>query len=110
MTKPSLREEVRFILEKYLILHNTDCKECNKEINFALQAIMEAVKNVSKEEMENICEKVHQAYCKYHLENKGTEYCTKGDYSKLNEEGKEYDRRTVRAVLGAIADMHKEMI
>ena len=54
-------------------------------------------------DIESICEKVHQAYCKYHLENKGTEYWTKGDYSKLTEEGKEYDRRTVRAVFDAIA-------
>ena len=53
-------------------------------------------------DIEMICEKVHQAYCKYHLENKGTEYWTKGDYSKLNEDGKEYDRRTVRAVLDAL--------
>jgi len=50
-----------------------------------------------------ICEKVHKAYCKYHLENKGIEYWTKGDYSLLTEEGKEYDRRTVKEVLEAIA-------
>jgi hypothetical protein len=53
-------------------------------------------------DIEDICEKVHKAYCKYHLEHKGEEYWTKGDYSKLTEEGKEYDRRTVRAVLEAI--------
>jgi hypothetical protein len=29
----------------------------------------------------------------------------KGDYSKLTEEGKEYDRRTVRAVLDAIQEV-----
>ena len=53
-------------------------------------------------DIEAVCEKVHKAYCKYHLENKGIEYWTKGDYSKLTEEGKEYDRRTVKAVLEAL--------
>jgi len=59
-------------------------------------------RGMGREDIEIICEKVHKAYCKYHLENKGTEYWTKGDYSKLTEEGKEYDRRTVRAVLDAL--------
>ena len=61
-------------------------------------------------DVESICEKVHKAYCKYHLENKGTEYWTKGDYSLLTEEDKEYDRRTVRAVLDALVGRWQEMI
>ena len=56
-----------------------------------------------KYDMEKLAEAVHKAYCKYHLENKGKEYWTKGDYSLLKDEGKEYDRRTVRAVIQAIA-------
>jgi len=64
----------------------------------------EMAKAVPSVDIERICEKVHQAYCKYHLENKGTEYWTKGDYNKLSEEGKEYDRRTVRAVLDALCE------
>ena len=50
-------------------------------------------------DVEPLSEAVHKAYCKYHIEHKGEEYWTKGDYNKLNEEGKEYDRRTVKAVL-----------
>ncbi len=65
------------------------------------------MKALTVEEIEKICESVHKAYCKYHLEHKGTEYWTKGDYSKLNEEGKEYDRRTVKAVIEAISKAEK---
>ena len=64
--------------------------------------ILWLTKKMMEIDIEGICEKVHKAYCKYHLENKGTEYWTKGDYNKLTEEGKEYDRRTVGAVINAI--------
>lgn len=59
--------------------------------------------------IEKICEAVHKAYCKYHIEHKGKEYWTKGDYNKLNEEGKEYDRRTVKAVLKEITPLYLKL-
>ena len=59
---------------------------------------------VVNDNMEYICEQVHKAYCRYKKEETGEDYWTKGDYSLLKEEGKEYDRRTVRAVIQAITD------
>ena len=52
--------------------------------------------------VEKLSEAVHKAYCKWCLDVKGEEYWTKGDYSKLNDETKEADRYTVRAVLAAL--------
>jgi len=49
--------------------------------------------------IEECSEAVHQAYCENYLERKGEPYWTGGDYSKLDEETKEIDRATVRAVL-----------
>lgn len=55
-------------------------------------------------DIELLAEKVHQAYCQYQIDVKGKEYWTKGDYSQLDEETKEADRYTVRAVLKALND------
>ena len=49
--------------------------------------------------IEKMAEEVHKAYCKEYKKQKREEYWTKGDYSKLNEETKEMDRTTVKAVL-----------
>ena len=49
--------------------------------------------------MERLAEAVHKAYCLRYKQVHGKEYWTKGDYSLLDEETKEYDRVTVRAVL-----------
>ena len=56
--------------------------------------------------IEKISELVHKAYCKQYLIKIGKEYWTKGDYSLLDEETKEYDRVTVRAVLDALGIKH----
>lgn len=53
-------------------------------------------------DIERISEAVHKAYCEQYKKKHGKEYWTKGDYSLLNEETKEYDRVTVRAVLEAL--------
>jgi len=50
-------------------------------------------------DFENICERVHKAYCQYCIDIKGKEYWTKGDYSKLEYKVKLADRYTARAVL-----------
>ncbi len=52
--------------------------------------------------IEEISETVHKAYCTQYEKKHGKSYWTNGDYSKLNEETKEFDRVTVRAVLDAI--------
>ena len=78
-----------------------------KQLSVSIDALSDIINGTlieaATEDVEAICEKVHKAYCKYYQERKGTEYWTKGDYSKLTEEGKEYDRVTVRAVLDALA-------
>lgn len=56
----------------------------------------------TEELLEKCAEAVHKAYCNYHLQNKGTEYWTKGDYSLLDEPTKQIDRETVKAVFATI--------
>jgi len=53
-------------------------------------------------DVEAIAEKVHIAYCEQYKRRKGEPYWTNGDYSKLDEATKEYDRVTVHAVLAAL--------
>ena len=54
----------------------------------------------SDEQMVERCaEAVHKAYCKNYFERNGKPYWTNGDYSRLDEQTKEIDRVTVRAVL-----------
>ena len=123
MSNSANREElIKIIEEIYGHCKHPDGEQCSekladlilagiskkKEVSFDKEktAILnELVNGTGKKQevdIEIICEKVHKAYCKYRLEHKGEEYWTKGDYSKLTEEGKEYDRRTVRAVLEAL--------
>ncbi len=54
-------------------------------------------------DIEEIAEEVHKAYCEHFKKvHPGEEYWTKGDYSLLDDNIKEYDRVTIRAVLKAI--------
>lgn len=53
-------------------------------------------------DIERISEAVHKSYCKQYKIKHGKEYWTGGDYSKLDEETKEFDRATVRAVIKAL--------
>lgn len=54
-------------------------------------------------DMEKLAEKVHQVYCEHYKKvHQGEEYWTRGDYSKLTELDKEYDRVVIRAVIEAI--------
>ena len=57
---------------------------------------------VNEQILELISEEVHKAYCIQYEAKKGEPYWTGGDYSKLDEATKEYDRVTVRAVLRAL--------
>ena len=52
--------------------------------------------------IEYICEVVHKAYCKERIKQGRDPYWTDGDYSKLDEATKDYDRVIVKAVLAAI--------
>lgn len=53
--------------------------------------------------IEFICEAVHKAYCDERVRQGKEPYWTGGDYNKLDEATKDYDRATVRAVLKAIS-------
>ena len=53
-------------------------------------------------QLEPICEAVHKAYCDERIRQGEEPYWTNGDYNKLDDATKEYDRVTVRAVLQAI--------
>lgn len=57
---------------------------------------------VTDKELEVIAMQVHQAYCVQYEVKHGKPYWTLGDYSKLDEETKEFDRATVRTVIGAL--------
>jgi len=53
-------------------------------------------------ELEILAEVVHKAYCREYERQNDKEYWTGGDYNLLDDDTKEYDRVTVRAVLEAI--------
>lgn len=48
------------------------------------------------EGFEKLAEEVHHVYCEQYEKDNGKPYWTNGDYSKLSEETKEYDRNIVR--------------
>jgi 3-keto-L-gulonate-6-phosphate decarboxylase len=106
MTQKKTIEE---ILDKFfnkIVDDEETYEKCIKQAKSDISALVKEI--IGEDSIEKICEQVHKAYCKYHLEHKGTEYWTGGDYSKLTEEGKEYDRRTVRAVLAEQRQRAKE--
>ena len=73
--KPSMsqKELIKIIEEIYGHCKHPDGEQCSEKL---ADLILSAGSQEKREvDIEIICEKVHQAYCKYHLENKGTEYC-----------------------------------
>ena len=61
----------------------------------------------AKEILENLSEKIHKLYCKQYLKDNGKPYWTNGDYSKLDEKTKEYDRNIARFILQREAPPHQ---
>lgn len=55
--------------------------------------------NANQQVIELLAEAVHKAYCAERIRQGKKPYWTDGDYSKLDEPTKDYDRATVRAVL-----------
>lgn len=53
-------------------------------------------------DMEELAAVVHRAYCEEYERQKDEPYWTKGDYSKLDDNVKEFDRVTVKAIVSAI--------
>jgi len=54
-------------------------------------------------DIEELAALVHKAYCEEYELKHGVPYWTNGDYNKLDEKVKSYDRATVRAVIGGIS-------
>lgn len=64
---------------------------------FTKSLIMVAYNNyMDTEEIEKLSEEIHHLYCAQYLQDHGTPYWTEGDYSKLDERTKEYDRNIAR--------------
>ena len=55
--------------------------------------------------VEVLSREVHKAYCDERIRQGKPPYYTGGDYNKLDEETKDFDRATVRAVLRALGKM-----
>ena len=53
---------------------------------------------------------IHRSYCLYHLEIKGEDYWTKGDYNKLDEVAKEADRYIARFIIQFFGPVATEAI
>ncbi len=49
--------------------------------------------------LEQLSEKIHKLYCEQYEKDNGKPYWTNGDYSKLDEKTKEYDRNIARFIL-----------
>jgi len=64
---------------------------------------------LSPERLEEWAEKVHHAYCAERLRQTGEEYWTKGDYSLLDEDTKEFDRVMVRLFLTHIDSLQAKV-
>jgi hypothetical protein len=60
-----------------------------------------AAGEAEEHDVERLARKVHETYCDCHRKRTGEEYWTKGDYDKLSEEMKEYDRAVARMFLSA---------
>ena len=58
-------------------------------------------------DMEEVSEAVHKSYCKQYKIKHGKEYWTKGDYSLLDDETKEFDRATVRTIISHLKEKLK---
>lgn len=58
--------------------------------------------NENQQSLELRAEVVHKAYCAERIRQGKEPYWTGGDYSKLDEATKEYDRATVRAILALL--------
>lgn len=111
MLSDKLRSITLDFAKKYYFLVHKYGADGEGEITDELDKATLNLKSALREEVEGmdiekVCENVHKAYCKYHKERTGEDYWTKGDYSLLKEDGKEYDRRTVKSV---IDDLLKRM-
>lgn len=61
--------------------------------------VKKAVEGGWKPDIELLSEQIHHIYCEQYEKDHGEPYWTHGDYSKLKEETKEYDRNIARFII-----------
>ena len=89
--------------EEWRLDHYNDCPVVVLE--HILAELQIESKNRFQKAIEEIAEAVHKAYCAERIRQGKEPYWTGGDYSKLDEPTKDYDRATVRAVLAELQTM-----
>lgn len=62
------------------------------------------------EETEALSEKIHHLYCAQYEKDHGEPYWTNGDYSKLDERTKEYDRNIARFINHQLQKAREELL
>ena len=89
------RDELAYLFGQIKSIVGRETKQLEVE-NKQLREVLESP------DIEKISEAVHKSYCKQYKIKHSKEYWTGGNYSKLDEATKEFDRATVRAVLQAL--------
>lgn len=57
---------------------------------------LKTLQESARAELEELSERIHHIYCAQYEKDNGKPYWTNGDYSKLDERTKEYDRNIAR--------------
>ena len=73
--------------------------QANRDMLFQALQIIKKLQEPKEVDMELLAAAVHDAYCRCYVKTHSEQYWTNGDYKLLDEETKEIDRETVRAVL-----------
>lgn len=64
----------------------------------------------SLREIEELSVEIHKLYCVQFEKDHGKPYWTEGDYSKLEERVKEYDRNIARFIISRDSSHHEELL
>ncbi len=88
-------------IEDYCKMREKECLALHPDGDWKSEdvQIIRQLQEPKEVDMEILAAAVHDAYCRYYVKTHGEQYWTNGDYKLLNEETKEIDRETVRAVL-----------
>lgn len=65
--------------------------------------------NPSTDNLEVLSERIHKLYCVQYEKDHGEPYWTNGDYSKLEERVKEYDRNIARFIESLLSRKEEEV-
>lgn len=65
------------------------------------------MRELADKDFEALAAEIHVVYCEEYEKRFGKPYWTNGDYSKLDEPTKNYDRNLVRWYLSKVSSVHK---